>query len=144
VIDATAIRWESIVVIAASFGLAVWALRDPKTAAATESSAPGAARLALHGRSGPARIVEIDSGAVLGRASACTVVLDDPTVSKHHARIAFDARAWIEDLDSTNGTFVNGRRITGSAPLRRGDRIALGAAKLSFLGLAPRNSGWKG
>lgn len=63
---------------------------------------------------------------VLGRHSSCDVVLPDPTVSRHHARLVFRDGAWIlQDLQSTNGTIVNGERV-GRCELRPGDRLVLG------------------
>jgi len=135
-----AIAWESLALVAAAFGLAVWALRDTDAASAPRTGGPLVARLRLHA-AGEWRVVDVADAATLGRGYDCAVVLDDATVSKHHARVGIEGRAWIEDLQSTNGTFVNGHRIEGITWLRRGDRIALGTAKIVFLGLvsAPTN-----
>jgi two-component system cell cycle response regulator len=64
---------------------------------------------------------------ILGRSPDATLIIDDPSVSRIHARITRDARAhhFIEDLGSTNGTFVCGRRVRRAA-LRTGDRLQLG------------------
>jgi diguanylate cyclase (GGDEF)-like protein len=64
---------------------------------------------------------------ILGRGSTAAIVLDEPSVSRHHARIRRDDEGHyvIEDLGSTNGTFVRGRRVR-SVPLRSGDRVQLG------------------
>ena len=138
--DPTAIRWESLLVIAGTFGLAVWALRDPEASkSAATAAGPLAARFRLR-YADVNTIVDLDDRAILGRGHDCAVKFDEPTVSKHHARVGFDSRPWIEDLGSTNGTTVNGRVIAGSVWLRRGDRIALGAAKIVFLGLVPRGT----
>lgn len=137
-----AIQWESLGTIAAAFVLAVWALRDPDTVrqeTAVEGQA-AAARLKVALRGRPVQTVELHDGATIGRAPGCDLVLDDSTVSKHHARIRCDAGPLVEDLNSTNGTYVNGRPAEGPTALRRGDRIALGAAKIVFLGLAARAS----
>src|SRR3712207_5443138 len=73
-------------------------------------------------------------GAVIGRSRDCDVVLSDPNVSRRHAELRANGRAWvIADLGSTNGVKVNGRRIQGTAPLNPGDRIALGTADLRFV-----------
>ncbi len=68
----------------------------------------------------------------LGRALDNDVILDDSSVSRHHARLAPRGDHWmIEDLDSVHGTFVNGHRTTHSL-LRPGDRLQIGrvAARL--------------
>jgi pSer/pThr/pTyr-binding forkhead associated (FHA) protein len=64
----------------------------------------------------------------IGRAQQINdVVIPDPRVSGTHAEIyAQNGGYAIRDLGSTNGTFVNGRRITVPQPLRDADRIALG------------------
>jgi hypothetical protein len=141
-IDLSATAWESLAVIAGAFGLAVWALRDPQSERAepaARSSAVAVARF-RHASDRGSRIIDVESGAILGRAAECAGVIHDPTVSKHHARIEFARSASIHDLDSTNGTFVNGRRVTDAAQLHRGDRIGLGTAKLRFLGIVAKPS----
>ena len=75
--------------------------------------------------------IELDfrgSSLLLGRAADCDQVLDFPMVSWHHARLRrVGEEVWVEDLDSTNGTFVNGRRIHGSVALRPNDVVGLGS-----------------
>jgi len=73
----------------------------------------------------------------IGRWSS-DVVVGDPRCSKRHARIFLgdDAQAWIEDLDSTNGTSVNGARVSRRA-LAPGDEIAIGQTLLLFLEMVP-------
>lgn len=67
---------------------------------------------------------------LLGRAVDCEVVLDDLTVSRRHARLLFRDGAWVlHDLGSTNGTTVNGTRVT-RCQLRPGDQLALGQHRL--------------
>ena len=68
---------------------------------------------------------------VIGRAAACHIPLRtvvDTVVSKRHAAIDFDdtGAAFVADLGSRNGTYLNGRQIQGRTPLRAGDRIMLG------------------
>jgi len=68
---------------------------------------------------------------VIGRSSEVDVVLVEEMVSRQHARIGFRADTLtIEDLRSTNGTFVNGERIKKPSPLRVGDLIHIGASVL--------------
>jgi pSer/pThr/pTyr-binding forkhead associated (FHA) protein len=65
-------------------------------------------------------------GTTIGRAE-CDVELNDPDVSRRHAVIRqIDDGLAIEDLDSKNGTFVNGRRISGIVQIAAGDRIRFG------------------
>lgn len=81
-------------------------------------------------RTGPddGRTVEIAAGRyVLGRDEGCDVVVRDDRVSRRHAEIvAADGSVAIRDLGSTNGTFVDGRRIDGPLALTGGERIRLG------------------
>jgi pSer/pThr/pTyr-binding forkhead associated (FHA) protein len=68
-----------------------------------------------------------------GRDDACALVIDASTVSRHHARITVDSgAATIEDLESTNGTHVNGTRISGPTPLSLGDELSLGSELLQI------------
>jgi DNA-binding winged helix-turn-helix (wHTH) protein len=66
-----------------------------------------------------------------GREDACALVIDASTVSRHHARITVVAGVvTIEDLGSTNGTHVNGDRITEPTRLSFGDELSLGSEVL--------------
>jgi len=63
---------------------------------------------------------------VIGRHHACDVVLENLSVSRRHARLLFRDAKWIvQDLESTNGTIVNGTRV-GRCELRPGDQLVLG------------------
>lgn len=65
--------------------------------------------------------------AVIGRADGCDVRLADPLVSRRHARVlSSPVGTGIEDLCSTNGLYVNGRRRLGITPLHPGDVLQLG------------------
>jgi len=75
--------------------------------------------------------VPVDAETVIGRADDADLTLADAGVSRAHARVSAGASgASIEDLGSSNGTFVNGERITGSRQLQDGDEIQLGGAIL--------------
>lgn len=67
---------------------------------------------------------------VVGRHPECDIVLAGPAVSRRHARLTFRDGAWIvQDLDSTNGTVVNGERV-GRCRLHAGDRLVIGDTQL--------------
>ena len=70
---------------------------------------------------------------IIGRErAAADVILRDPNVSRRHAELTFTGSDWsIEDLNSTNGTFVNNRRIT-RCPLRNGDLLTFGLSNFEF------------
>jgi diguanylate cyclase (GGDEF)-like protein len=69
----------------------------------------------------------------IGRSTRNDLPLDQESVSRHHARIAFDGSLyWIQDLNSTNGTFVNDEPIH-EQPLRDGDQVRIGRSILKFM-----------
>lgn len=74
------------------------------------------------------------AGAVVGRSRECDIVLADANVSRRHAQFRWAATpGWtIDDLGSTNGVRVNGRRIEGPTPVAGGDRIELGTVPIGF------------
>ncbi len=79
------------------------------------------------------RLVVPPGGAVLGRSRECDVVLDDSGISRRHAQIRPGAGGWsIEDLGSTNGLRLNGRRVQGRAQLQPGDRVEMGSTEIVF------------
>jgi DNA-binding winged helix-turn-helix (wHTH) protein len=72
-----------------------------------------------------------DGEHVAGRDAECSLVIDGTTVSRRHARITIaHGAATIEDLDSTNGTYVNATRISAPTRLTPGDEFALGSEVL--------------
>jgi hypothetical protein len=70
----------------------------------------------------------IDRELTVGRGAGCAIVLaDDTYVSQLHARLfQQNGEGYVEDLGSTNGTFVNGKATTGATRLRRGDQVQFG------------------
>lgn len=70
----------------------------------------------------------------IGRRSENDLVLNDPDVSGRHARIRFEDSAFLlEDLKSTNGTFLNGERISAPVRLATGSQIQVGGTQLQFV-----------
>jgi predicted component of type VI protein secretion system len=79
------------------------------------------------------RVIMGPGGATLGRSRECDVVLSDANVSRRHAEIRPAGGAWVvEDLGSTNGVKVNGRRVDGAVQLNAGDRLELGTSTVTF------------
>jgi hypothetical protein len=69
---------------------------------------------------------------IIGRGSTATVIISDSGASRHHARILWGGKiAGLEDMQSTNGTKLNGTRVT-SSPLDQGDVIQIGGTKMVF------------
>jgi phosphoserine phosphatase RsbU/P len=69
----------------------------------------------------------------IGRGPNCDVVVRDDEMSVEHARISFAEECyWVEDLQSSNGTFVNGRRIQGRTALQSDDLLRLGGTLFKF------------
>lgn len=79
------------------------------------------------------QIEVFDVPVTIGRATECTLSLPYPAVSRTHCRIfQNDGQVWIEDLGSTNKTYVNGHAITGKVLLNDGDQIGVGNSALKF------------
>jgi hypothetical protein len=70
----------------------------------------------------------------IGRLADCEVWINDPRVSRTQATLRCDSTGWTitEDAPSSNGTFVNGRRLTSRTPIRDGDEITVGQTALTF------------
>lgn len=140
---------------------AVWVeLREPKDVQVAVAPAPASSRAAARetaragglrppwaaGSDGPERLVllepaeqhgqvfELGDELTVGRAIGCSVALPDDTfVSTLHARVfRRDGSLYVEDLGSTNGTFVNDRPVTGTVPFHKGDRIQVGKTVLEL------------
>jgi hypothetical protein len=64
---------------------------------------------------------------IIGRSSSCDILLEDKTVSGRHARLSYHhGQWWLEDLASTNGTFLNGEPVNTAVVLTNGDQIRCG------------------
>lgn len=129
---------------------AVWVeTREPKAAPVPPPS-PGpaaavpAGSVAPPGPVGPEKLVGVSPDTVkgtefalgsevtVGRAGGCGVFLpDDSFVSQLHARLfRRDGSLFVEDLGSTNGTFLNGRKVTSPVSIRKGDKVQFGRTTL--------------
>jgi EmrB/QacA subfamily drug resistance transporter len=85
-------------------------------------------------RDGAGQTLELESDVVIGRDPTADVVLHDRQVSRRHARIVIrGTEAVLEDLVSSNGTFVNGERLDGPYVLRAADKVNLGDSTLEFV-----------
>ena len=128
---------------------AVWAeLKSPPPAAAAHAAAPAPAGQARTwgggGRGGGnakaggrLRVIEpadtkgqtydLGDELTVGRAGGCQITLDDTFVSQLHARVfRRDGHLFVEDLGSTNGTFLNRKKVTAPVAIRKGDRLQIG------------------
>ena len=79
--------------------------------------------------------IVLDRQLTIGRAEDCDLMLSDPLVSRHHARLQLDEQQqrWtIIDLNSTNGVYVNEQRIRTLAALHHGDQILIGDTRFHF------------
>ncbi len=75
------------------------------------------------------------SSILIGRSPACTLVLDDDYSSSRHARIYPQGDQWyVEDLGSTNGTFLGDQQVTGATPLAPGVGVQIGRSVVELQG----------
>lgn len=75
----------------------------------------------------------LDEEVTLGRAGGCQVPLEDAYASQVHARVFHrEGRWYVEDLGSTNGTYLNQRRVAGPMVMKRRDRIQIGNTVLEL------------
>jgi FHA domain len=100
----------------------------------------GGASLIIHEGAGTVSQHSVDGALILGRERATAdLVIEDPGVSRRHARVLPDNGALVvEDLGSSNGTYVNGRRISGPVEVADGDEVQLGD---TVVGVEERPSG---
>jgi DNA-binding SARP family transcriptional activator len=109
----------------------------PMTQTVLVRSEVAAAPPAVVGPGGQRLCVGRDARLVVGRHSSCDLVLHDDEASRRHAEIAaVPAGYQVTDLGSTNGTFLNGHRIDGSALLVHGDHIEIGHSVIRFVARA--------
>jgi len=93
----------------------------------TRSDGFAAEVVMLTGGTDPERIRLRPQGHVFGRSEDADVYIDDPYASELHARVGTQNEGVVvHDLGSTNGTYVNGRRITTPTSVARGDTVQIG------------------
>lgn len=87
---------------------------------------------------GARRIEDVHPPADVGRAREADVSLRDPEVSRRHARFeTHNGVVYLDDLASSNGTFLNGRRVTEAIEIREGDEIDVGTTRLIVASVRP-------
>ena len=108
-------------------------LRDLRAAAREPVERPG--RLVVlespGGEPRAGRSFGLDVITTLGRDVNNAIVIDDPFASADHAVLTYRGRTWyLEDLDSTNGSFINGHPVSGVAALGYGDEVQIGQVRM--------------
>ena len=87
----------------------------------------------------PGSRIVVRSGTSIGREADNDVIVDEDTVSARHAVLRYDGgRWWVEDLGSTNGTFVNLQPVVEPRPVRSGDEVRFGRVAMRFAEAASR------
>ena len=125
---------------------AVWSeVRGPRTAKAANGTSGKTKTPRLRSRAGPATRLVVDKPSTqkgtsfdigpevtVGRAAGCHIALPDDTfVSQLHARVfERSGQVYVEDLGSTNGTYVNGHRVSAPTPMHKGDSLQVGSTIL--------------
>ncbi|HEY6930894.1 MAG TPA: FHA domain-containing protein [Thermoanaerobaculia bacterium] len=115
-----------------------YAFSGGATEASRPASAPGRRYCMLDGK----REIELVPGEnIVGRDVDAAVRLDDPTVSRHHARILVESTGvTVEDLESKNGSFLEGERLRSARSLKSGNTVKFGSVLLTFKTFAPDDS----
>lgn len=79
------------------------------------------------------RTFELGEEATIGRAAGCQVTIDDTYASQLHARVfQRDGQIFVEDIGSTNGTYLNRKKVTGPMVFQRGDHLQIGNTVLEL------------
>jgi hypothetical protein len=138
-----ALRLGLALVLYTFFGavlLFLW--RDLRASARASEIAP-AAHLELRTDTAPSRAFPLSNLNLVGRASGNTILIDDGTVSSHHARLSYQGgQWWLEDLGSKNGTGVNELDVEDPIVVTFGDQIRFGNVMTELKsGPAPHKDG---
>jgi len=87
----------------------------------------------VEGEAHKGKSFDLSDELIIGRAEKCNIVLDDTYVSQMHARFFSRGEGYmVEDLGSTNGTYLNRRRITSPVEVSRGDQVKIGKTVLEL------------
>lgn len=117
---------------------------DYEDATGMHSASAGLGSQPLHGEAPKLRVetgaglsagsaYDLSDGALLGRGDQADIRLEDGFASARHARLVPQGDVMVlEDLGSTNGTYLNGEPLRGPQPLHGGDRIRIGDSEFSF------------
>jgi pSer/pThr/pTyr-binding forkhead associated (FHA) protein len=116
----------------------VWLLRRTLTAESRPSRPGTSPRLVVVESAGPqlarGHAFVLRDVTSIGRSAGSAIRLEDPYASAEHALVSIrDGRMWLEDLGSTNGTFLNRRQIAKPTALQSGDVVQVGRVKFKFL-----------
>lgn len=124
---------------------AVWSeVRTPVRPTASSAGTPGSKKKVAKGaptfvvmepRQRRGEVHALSDVITIGRLDDNTLVIDDDSfISSHHARLEVRPDGvWIVDLKSTNGSFVNGQRVSQEKSIRKGDRIQVGSTVLELV-----------
>ena len=81
----------------------------------------------------PGTVIDVSEGATLGRSDSADIHVEDPFASSVHARIfARNGFMHVEDMGSTNGTYLNGRQLRKAEQLKPADKIRIGDSEYSY------------
>ena len=81
----------------------------------------------------PGTVIDISDGATFGRAGSADIHVEDPFASSVHARIfVHNGFLHVEDMGSTNGTYLNGRQLRKAEQLKPADKIRIGDSEYSY------------
>jgi pSer/pThr/pTyr-binding forkhead associated (FHA) protein len=107
--------------------------RKGRKAGSAVPSPTGPSSVVVHPPDGKPRTVRIGPSMTIGRAPECELLIDDTYASSQHARIFGKIGTWyVEDLGSTNGTFVNDQKLAAPAMVQPGDKIRVGTTVLEL------------
>jgi pSer/pThr/pTyr-binding forkhead associated (FHA) protein len=137
-IDAVHARVGSIEMVLALLAVAIFAAR-PRMRDAQEAGLlyPVTATLRIF-ELGEERTFEGTCPLTIGRDSALQLVLRDPETSRLHARLESQkGTVFLRDLESSNGTFLNGRKLESTIELREGDEVDVGTTRIVVESLRP-------